>query len=121
MPVICGTALGSIDRITQLRALGARARITVSEAGDELEVSIALDVAESTSLPLPVHLGVVLLPEGAPFPGELSGGVELAAGSSATCRFPRVGWGAGSRGSVYLRFADALYERAVVVERDARP
>lgn len=117
-PAICGTARLSIGRIAQLRALGERSRIVVREAGDELEVSIGLDDAppQSAFLSLPVRLGVTLVPEGAAFPGELNGGVELAAHGSATCRLPRGGLRAGSRGTLYLRFADALYERTVVVE-----
>lgn len=131
-PVICGTALLTISRIGQLRAIGEQARIGARVADgddDELEVSFALDVGAvptteaalpgTTPLALPAELGVVVVPAGAAFAAGTDALVELAPGKVATCRAPARGARPGSSVTVTLRFADALYHRVVVVEPTA--
>lgn len=133
-PQICGTALLSMARIEELRALGERARISVRAVGDELWVCIALGAAPGVapgaapgaapaappgrSTPddaRRTQLGVVVLPEGAPFSGGTDAPVEVAEGSASECRVPRRNVQPGSAVTVVLRLADALYERVVTV------
>ncbi len=116
-PPICGTALLSIERIGKLRATAERTTTVVRTLGDGLEVRLRVpDPAPPDGLALPVTIGVLVLGKTVAFDGGTDASIELRPGVEATCRVSAKGLRAGSPIVLWLRFADALYERALVVE-----
>lgn len=115
MPVVCGTAMLSMERIRRLAVTASHLTTRVALSGDMLDVELwVLETHPTEGLALPATIGVAVIPPRA-IAMRSDAFVELRAREPASCRVAHHGAMRGSEVGLRLQYADATHEHRTTI------